>query len=44
MPEIVQQLKPVVLAELNPPLNITVVKDAAGLEDPDWKPRKAIRN
>ena len=33
MPEIVQQLKPVVLAELNPPLNITVVKDAAGLEE-----------
>jgi DNA polymerase I-like protein with 3'-5' exonuclease and polymerase domains len=32
MPEVVQQLKPIVLSELNPPLSVTVVKDVAGLQ------------
>jgi DNA polymerase I-like protein with 3'-5' exonuclease and polymerase domains len=33
MPELIQQLKPVVLSELNPPLNVTVVKDTTGLQE-----------
>ena len=33
MPEFVQQLKPVVLSELKPPLSIVVVKDEAGLQE-----------
>ena len=33
MPEIVHQLKPVVFAELNPPLRVTLVKDNAGLQE-----------
>jgi len=31
MPEFVQQLKPVVLSELKPPLNVVLVQDVAGL-------------
>ncbi|MGA2886148.1 MAG: hypothetical protein ABSE80_13520, partial [Halobacteriota archaeon] len=32
MPETIQQLKPLVLSELNPPLNVTLVVNEAGLE------------
>ena len=31
MSELIQQLKPLVLSELNPPLRITLIEDAAGL-------------
>jgi len=31
MPELIQQLRPLVLSELQPPLNITVIRDVAGL-------------
>src|SRR5271168_3198949 len=33
MPEIVKQLRPLILADLQPRLNITLVTDAAGLEE-----------
>src|SRR5271166_2383539 len=31
MPEIVQQLKPLVLSELNPPLKVTLIENEAGI-------------
>ena len=31
MPELIQQLKPLILSELNPPLDVTLITDVAGL-------------
>jgi DNA polymerase I-like protein with 3'-5' exonuclease and polymerase domains len=33
MPEVGKPLRPLVLAELNPPMNVTLIKDDAGLEE-----------
>jgi DNA polymerase I-like protein with 3'-5' exonuclease and polymerase domains len=33
MPEVIHQLKTIVLSELNPPLNVTVIKDTTGLQE-----------
>ena len=32
MPELVKQLKPLILSELQPPLNVIVIKDEVGIE------------